>query len=153
MTSRLTIGVSQKVGQPNFGSRGASCQIEFELDSETDPDQRSQLVSRIQDAFRLCHDEVHRELQSECLPTVSSHSEPSARPQSNKPKSDNGTKQSRIREATEAQIRAIHAIASKANVQLTSLLGAEYDVSSPRQLSIRQASELIETLKSRLPSE
>ncbi|WP_231617909.1 hypothetical protein [Novipirellula aureliae] len=61
-----------------------------------------------------------------------------------------GNGQSRIREATEAQIRAIHAIASKANVHLASQLETDFAVSTPKQLTLRQASDLIEKLKSRL---
>lgn len=153
MSSRLTVGVSQKVGQPNFGSRGATCQIEFEMDTEMASDLRSQLVAQIQDAFQLCHDEVHRELQCECSAPASSTPEqmPSSQPIRTQPTNGNG--QRRTREATEAQIRAIHAIAAKANVQLASQLDTDFGVASPKQLTIRQASELIETLKSRLPTE
>ncbi len=57
---------------------------------------------------------------------------------------------SRARPATDAQIRAIHAIASKANVVLASELDTEFGVASPQSLTLQQASEMIEKLKGQL---
>jgi hypothetical protein len=57
---------------------------------------------------------------------------------------------SRPRQATEAQIRAVRAIASKAGVQLASELEARFGVGTPSQLSLSQASQLIDDLKSQL---
>ena len=33
MPLRLNVGLSRKLGQPDFGSLGATCQVEVELDS------------------------------------------------------------------------------------------------------------------------
>ena len=32
MAMKISVGLQKKVGQPNFGSLGASCHVEFEID-------------------------------------------------------------------------------------------------------------------------
>ncbi len=100
MSTRITVGVSRKIGQTDFGSSGNAS---------------AKATHRNETAL-----------------------------------STNGKGQSRTREATDAQVRAIHAIASKANVSLASHLDSEFGVASPKQLTLRQASDLIEALKGRL---
>lgn len=113
-------------------------------------DHADTLTERIRRTFELCRREVEHELSL----TASSggHNVFSLRGTTNvattaKP-SRNG--HSRPRPATEAQIRAIHAIASKANVKLASELDTHFGVDTPQSLTIRQASELIEKLKRQL---
>lgn len=48
--------------------------------------------------------------------------------------------------ATAAQVRAIHAIASRNGVQLGTVL-SDYGVANPEQLTVKAASELIDKLK------
>ncbi|TWU31113.1 hypothetical protein [Novipirellula artificiosorum] len=152
MSTRITVGLNRKRGQPDYGSHGASCHIDFEIDGDSLFGQSDQLAVRIQEAYRLCRQEVERELGGDAPSATTPSSRRAANdvPRLNGHTSAKGNGQSRIREATDAQIRAIHAIASKANVHLASQLQQEFAVSSPKQLTIRQASELIESLKGRL---
>ena len=53
------------------------------------------------------------------------------------------------RPATANQIKAIQAIARRQDTDLVGLLRHEYEVERPEDLSIRQASELIDLLKER----
>ena len=48
MPVRINVGVAKKVGQPNFGSAGATCNVEFELDGGFD----NGSTERFQDAVR-----------------------------------------------------------------------------------------------------
>ena len=155
MTARLTVGLSQKIGQPNFGSVGASCHIDFELESNLLNGEREQLTERIRETFLLCRQEVRRELAAD-IARESEHV-PESNPVngsggSANGHSQNGGRRTPARPATDAQIRAIHAIAAKAKVQVASQLESEFGVRSPRELNLWQASELIELLKSRLES-
>ncbi|TWU37946.1 hypothetical protein Q31b_47350 [Novipirellula aureliae] len=152
MTTRITVGVRRKHGQPNFGSHGADCHIDFEIGGDPLAEPDGQLTGRIREAFHLCRQEVERELAVETTKASEqpSRDPPQASQRTNGQAPAGGNGQSRIREATEAQIRAIHAIASKANVHLASQLETDFDVSTPKQLTLRQASDLIEKLKSRL---
>ncbi|TWU31504.1 hypothetical protein Q31b_58820 [Novipirellula aureliae] len=62
MTTRITVGVSRKHGQPNFGSQGADCHIDFEIGGDPLAEPDGQLIGRIREAFHLCRQEVEREL-------------------------------------------------------------------------------------------
>jgi hypothetical protein len=150
MTTKLTVGITRKHGQPNFGSMGAECRLEIEIDSRHVDDDQSVLTDHIRQAFAVCRHEVEHELHNR-MPI-------DAAVWQSTPNRINGNGASKIngrpsRPATDAQVRAIHAIASKANVQLASQLIDEFGVKSPTQLTIRQASDLIESLKSQMPSE
>ena len=150
MTTKLSVGVTRKVGRPNFGSACATCQLEVEIDNTLMNDHADTLTERIRRTFDLCRQEVDRELTHHADGT-------SPRPEAidGNVRARNGSSQprsqpSRARPATDAQIRAIHAIASKANVRLASELDAEFGVASPQSLTLRQASDLIEKLKGQL---
>ena len=56
------------------------------------------------------------------------------------------------RPATEKQVRAIHAMATRQGIDLSETLHNRFSVASPKALTIRQASELIDNLKSSLQS-
>ncbi|MFH0982698.1 MAG: hypothetical protein V2A79_14330, partial [Planctomycetota bacterium] len=58
---RLNAGFSRKVGEPNFGSRGASVNLELELESHLIGDPAA-LLGRIQGLFDLAREAVDAEL-------------------------------------------------------------------------------------------
>ena len=62
MPLRLSAGVSKKVGLPNYGSLGASCHLELELDAgilERDPRALRQQIQRV---HAICAGTVQEEL-------------------------------------------------------------------------------------------
>jgi hypothetical protein len=62
MPLRLNIGLTKKVGQPDYGSVGASCHLEIELDQTlivSDPDGFQERVRR---TFTVCRQAVEDEL-------------------------------------------------------------------------------------------
>ena len=62
MAVKLSVGLQKKVGLPNFGSLGASCHVEFEIDRgllEHDLDGFHQKVSEV---FVACRQAVHDQL-------------------------------------------------------------------------------------------
>jgi len=156
--NKIHVGITRKVGQPNYGSVGAECHLEIEIDSNPLRSPDENLPYRIQEAFNLCRQEVDRELSS--VPAIDAPSQPVRVAPVNDSSTYNGnandsrpvTQPQKGRPATDAQVRAIHAIASKANVRLASQLSDSFGVGSPQQLSIRQASDLIEKLKAQLPA-
>jgi hypothetical protein len=112
--------------------------MEIDIDDEVNADV-GLLSDRLHQAFAVCRWQVDRELASRPDGNVEnrhfkSHARSGPDP----------------RPATEAQVRAIHAIASKTNTRLASHLDEVYGVSSPQHLTLKQASELIGKFKDQL---
>lgn len=62
MPLRLCVGLSQKVGLPDYGSLGASCQLEVELDPSLAFNDTSTLQQRICHLHGICRQAVQEEL-------------------------------------------------------------------------------------------
>jgi hypothetical protein len=129
MPLKLSIASSRKIGEPNYGSRGATVGLEMEVDSSL-VDNPRQLHERIRRLFRLAKQSVDLELGSPLL----------ARKQLDDPESI-------IRPATDRQIRAIQAIAGRRSLDLTEVLRGRFGIERPEDLSLNEASQLIDAIK------
>jgi hypothetical protein len=158
---KLNVGVSRKVGLPNYGSVGASCNLEMELDAGLLEKDLDGFHARIRGAYVAAHQAVHDELARLQVPVDDGAQRASqklsralsrngcATPNSNGSSSSLEGDRVRIRKsATPNQVKAIIAISRKQDVDLVGLLRHEYEVERPEDLTIRQASELIDMLKS-----
>jgi hypothetical protein len=154
MTMKINVGLSRKIGQPNFGSLGASCHVDIELDAQALRDEPERLRAKVREAFAVCKQSVDAELaQCEHCDVTPQHVPPITGPSGWQPREQptaRSTSNGSARSATAAQVKAIHAIAGKAGVTLARELESRFGVSHPQQLSISQASETIDHLKSLL---
>lgn len=156
---RLNVGVSRKVGLPDYGSAGASCTIEVGLPCELlrrDPDG---FREQVRNAYAAANQAVNDEL-----------SRPQGRPDpvtGDRPGQVNGHGQrhggrdapdgtsapgygGRTRPdkaATANQVRAIVAIARRRRADLEDLLRGGYGVDRPEDLTLADASRVIDRLK------
>jgi hypothetical protein len=155
MPLKLNVGVSRKVGMPDFGSVGASCNVEVEVDSALIDRDLDAFHARVRDVYIAAHQAVHDELARLQAPVEAPHevAGPPRQQASNGHPTGNGrldrasAGRSRPRRpATENQVRAIRSIAGRQGADLDGLL-EQFGVSRPQDLSIRQASELIDALK------
>jgi hypothetical protein len=144
MAITVNVGFSRKVGEPNYGSRGASVHVEVELDRSAMED-GERFQSEIEKIFEQARDAVDREL----LRNLSSSSGAQADLDefSEATKNQNGRARA-PRLATPNQVRAIEAIAQHRGVGLSELFAAEFDAKSAEELTIVEASLLIDRLKS-----
>jgi hypothetical protein len=62
MPLKLNVGLSRKIGQPDYGSLGASCHLEVELDQSLVFDDLEGLHERIKNVFAACRQAVTDEL-------------------------------------------------------------------------------------------
>jgi hypothetical protein len=124
MPLKLNIAMSRKIGEPNYGSRGATVGLEMEVDSSL-VNQPRQLHERIARLFRLAKQSVDRELGTTDWADI----EPIVRP------------------ATTAQIRALHAIANRQQLDLAAEIESRFGMKCPDDLSLEQASQLIDAIK------
>jgi hypothetical protein len=185
MSVKLNIGLSRKVGEASFGSRGASINLEVELDNGVlnDP---GQLRDRVQDLYLLARQSVDEELQrpAEAGPSEPSHTNgnehgrisPTANGNGHKnghangqatngqatngrvtngrvtnghsPTNGNGDGRIEVARATQSQIRAIFAISKRQGLDPHTVINDRYRVHKMEELTIREASALIDDLKS-----
>jgi len=162
MPLKLNVGVSRKVGLPDYSSVGASCNLELELDTALLEKDLDGLHARIREAYVAAHKAVHDELaRLHALRTDAPergrelvHSAVSPRNGygtsngSNERTKFQGDRFRNLKPATQNQVRALLAICRKQDTELVGLLRHEYEVERPEDLTIRQASELIDLLKS-----
>jgi hypothetical protein len=167
---KLHAGVSKKVGLPGFSSASASCTIEAELDSSllTDREGFQMVVKR---AYQSCEQAVQEEI-ARLTGTGTHDSEPKIREPQPQPVAHEvveiqtapairGAAVSRVqaprnqpqtppspRPATASQVKAIRAIASRRRIDLVGLLRERFGLQTADELGIRDASNLIDELKS-----
>jgi hypothetical protein len=137
MPLKLNVGLSRKIGKPNtFSSRGANTNIELELDM-TLVQKPEELQARIRQLFALARSAVDEELADNGQ-------------QAERPAPGNGNGQPAApRPVTASQIRAVRAISRAQGLNLEELLRQQFGVARPEELSLPQASQLIDQLKAR----
>jgi hypothetical protein len=117
MPLKLSVGVSRKVGQPGFGSLGASCGVEVEADPGLLREDPEEFERRARSAFAACARAVDAELARLAAPpapaithgddhTIGRVPGPSSRP------------------ATPRQLRALGSMARARGVDTDDLLAA-----------------------------
>ena len=142
MAMKIHVGLQKKVGQPNYGSLGASCQIEFEMDSTLLESNMDGFHDRVNGAFMACRQAVNLQLrQQESERAVESTTSiqkqlPERRPETQR----SGT-------VTPNQLKAIYGMARRQRIDLQKLLHERFDRYVPEDLTIREASELLDELK------
>jgi hypothetical protein len=147
MPLKLNVGLTKKIGEANYGSRGASVNFDVELEANL-TGEPEQLRERIRYLFALAKDAVEEELSGSSPTSTNGHHGNGYNNGQNGNGNSNGSRRSsKGRPATASQVRAIHAIASRNHVDLDSQL-SEFGVTKPDGLSLSQASELIDALKS-----
>ena len=169
---KLHAGVSKKVGLPGFSSASASCTIEAELDSSllNDGDGFQVVVKR---AYQSCEKAVqdqiarltgigtsesepgihesraqsvaHEIIELQTSPAIRGSAVSRVQAPRNQPQPQT---QPSPRPATASQVKAIRAIASRRRIDLVALLRERFGLQTADSLGIRQASDLIDELKS-----
>ena len=152
---KLNVGASKKVADQNYGSRGASVNLEIELDMGL-VKEPANLQEKIRYLFGLVRQAVTEELNGSGAnghaPTTNNgngngngHAKPPAAP------SNNGKGSSRSgggpRQATQSQVKAIFAIARNRGIDVGEFLNERFHVGRPDALSIKDASAAIDALK------
>ena len=142
---KLNVGFNKKVGEANYGSKGACVGLELEIDSGIigEPDR---LRERIKQLFVIAKTSVEEELhgtshaangRNGAATTGNGHANGYR----------NGRQRDATRRATASQARALNLIADRQGVNLAELLRQRFGVDQAGDLSITEASALIDELK------
>jgi hypothetical protein len=145
MAIKVNVGFSRKVGEPNYGSRGASVQLEVELD-RTAIDDAERFRWEIERIFERVRDSVDRELQRRLSPPPP-HEPPGCCGECSPPRDQDGGHRAQ-RLATPNQVRAIQTMARHRGVDLCRLFSAGLNGKTTDELTIEEASLLIDQLNS-----
>ena len=149
MPPKLTVGVSKKVGLPNYGSLGASCGLEVELPDQALHADPEAFEKQVRDAFGACaqavQDELDRHRPPPAVPSSNGHRHPDG-PDDVADRRD-GVDCPRQRPATGSQVRALRAICARRDLDLEGLVGERFGIDGPEGLSVAEASRLIDELQ------
>lgn len=159
MPINVTCGLSKKIGMPDFGSLGASCEIAFEVERSQLETNLDQFRSVVRNVFRQCQEAVEEQLSSQ-VPMRRPESPVTVEvpqglvkvidPQPTPPTSPSASLPAPARQAgsiTTSQLRAIRAIARRLQANALELVRVRFGKSSLEELDIRQASDVIDELK------
>ncbi len=149
MPLKLTVSLSKKVGLPNYGSLGATCGLEVELPSSALHDDPEAFERQVRDAFAACAHAVQDELDRHRPPPASPLS--NGQPDGDRSDGDVGhpdrVSGHRQRPATGSQVRALRAICARRDIDLEGLVGERFGIDGPEELSLAEASRLIDELR------
>jgi len=152
MAIKLSVGLQKKIGQPDYGSLGASCHVEFEIDSILLDGDLNGFHQKVHDAFAACQQAVNDQLSQQQSGQPHSHGNGQSQAtngngHTNGHANGHQARRSNGRSATQSQVRAIHAIANRQRIDLPGELSNRFGVQRPDDLDIRQASEFIDAIK------
>src|SRR5689334_5385302 len=142
MPLRLNVGVTKKVGLPEYSSIGASCHLELELSESLFHADLDALQRQVRDVYVACNQAVNDELARHQAPPVAAPSNGRAAPASGHATDDashpapraNGARGRPPKPATPSQVRAIVSIARRQHADLAGVLRDDYDVARPEDL-------------------
>jgi hypothetical protein len=144
--ARISVTACRKVGEPNYGSRGAEVSLEIEFPANEQADIQTVIARAFAQATKAVDDQLARterapqraaEAPSPAAPPVQASPAPSPSAAPSPPPSANGAPA----QATEKQVRAIYTLGEQKGINVK-------EKCNPHKLTIADASKWIDWLRS-----
>ena len=146
MAAKLSVGLQKKLGLPGYSSIGASCHVEFEVETSLMESNLEGFHQKVHSAYSACQQAINEQL-ARYQSTPPNHNDP---PRSQLNGQTNPNPQQVRQEssrATRNQIRSIFAIARNQGLDPLQIVRTRFNLDLPEDLTIREASSLIDELK------
>ncbi|WP_425613537.1 hypothetical protein NA78x_003371 [Anatilimnocola sp. NA78] len=160
MPLKINVGLSKKVGLPDYGSLGASCHVEYEADASLLNTDLEAFHRQVKNAYVACkqavQDELHRHQSvgaaAQPLPANgkpahgqrrsngAEHGHSNGSSNSSSPRRSNG------RKATASQLKALDAISNRLQLDLERWLMEKHGLRMASELTVAEASAAIDDL-------
>ena len=146
MAAKLSVGLQKKLGLPGYSSIGASCHVEFEVETSLMESNLDGFHQKVHSVYSACQQAINEQLaryQSKS-PNFNDPSRPQLNVHINPTAQQVRQESSR---ATRNQIRSIFAIARNQGLDPLQIVRTRFNLDLPEDLTIREASSLIDELK------
>ena len=146
MAAKLSVGLQKKLGLPGYSSIGASCHVEFEVETSLLESNLEGFHKKVHSVYDACHQAVNEQLtRYQSTPSnLSDQSHSQLNCQTNQNPRQVSQESSR---ATRNQLRSIFAIARNQGLDPLQLVRKRFNLNLPEDLTMREASSLIDELK------
>ena len=146
MAAKLSVGLQKKLGLPGYSSIGASCHVEFEVETSLMESNLEGFHKKVHNAYSACQQAINEQLAryQSAPPSLNDPSRPQLNVQINPNAQQVRQESSR---ATRNQIRSIFAIARSQGLDPLQIVRTRFNLDLPEDLTIREASSLIDELK------
>ena len=146
MAAKLSVGLQKKLGLPGYSSIGASCHVEFEVETSLMESNLDGFHQKVQSVYSACQQAINEQL-ARYQSTPPNLNDP-PRTQLN---GQNNPNPQQVRQessrATRNQLRSIFAIARNQGLDPLQIVRTRFNLDLPEDLTIREASSLIDELK------
>ena len=146
MAAKLSVGLQKKLGLPGYSSIGASCHVEFEVETSLMESNLDGFHQKVHSAYSACQQAINEQLAryQSTPPNLNAPSRTQLNGQNNPNPQQVRQESSR---ATRNQIRSIFAIARSQGLDPLQIVRTRFNLDLPEDLTIREASSLIDELK------